>query len=229
MLPRKARPIEGVDASSLVGLQAAVFRSQQQRQSGLPRSATMPRGATRLGDDFLAARNRGVDERDARASADEARERARSESALERKSELYAARMRGEHPAADADSLVNWERKQYEPHGGRATLVSADMQRDAERRRWERDAAADVVRGGADEPPAGAERNSSLKRYLSEVVEEANAARSQVSAEHAKRARERSVRDELIAAKRAAVRATSAGNAPAPPPYLYDEQHSQTH
>jgi hypothetical protein len=211
MLPRKAKTIEGVDASSLVGLQAAVFRSQQQRLSGVPRNpaAAGPRGATRLGDDFLAARNRGVDERDARASEDDARERARSESALERKSELYAARMRGEHPPADADSLVNWERKQYEP---RATLVSADMQRDAERRRWERNAAADTARGDADEFPPGAERNSSLKRFLSEVVQETNASRSQASAEQAKRARERSARDELIAAKRAAVRATATGS-----------------
>ncbi|KAG8458692.1 hypothetical protein KFE25_012890 [Diacronema lutheri] len=204
MLPRKGKAIEGVDTSSLVGLHAAVYRAQQQRLGQAPRDLPAAASIGR-GRDLFATRNRGVDERDERVRESEARAQERAGSSLARKSELYAQLMRGS-AAEDAlgsaadESLVDWGRKQC----ARATLVSADMERDAERRAWERDAAAEVERGGP--PSAAVERNSSVKRFLDEVVQDTAAERERAAVERTQRDRERATRSELIASKRAALK-----------------------
>jgi hypothetical protein len=215
-LPRKGKAIEGVDSSSLLELQAIVFRAQLQRRGQQPLPPPAARGPLLHG---LEARNRGVDERDARVRDSEAIERARADSALERKSELYAQMMRGERTAdgsgEEAGSLVDWDRKRF----GRPELMSSDMQRDAERCRWERGAAAEVERGTHPSDGAAAEGpNTSVKRYLDEVVQEAETNREQAAFGRAKRDRDRADRTSIIAAKRAAVRkAASAAGSGAPP------------
>jgi hypothetical protein len=219
MLPRKGKSID-IGDSSLVDLQAAVYRCQQRRRGQQP---ALPPVAARRGprlrdDDIFATRNRGVDARDSRVMDSETREQERAESALERKAEQYAQMMRGEPVggsgdvlADGGDSLVDWDRKQLSrgEESGAATLVSDDMRRDAQRQRWERDAAAEA--GGGSAPSAGGgERNSSLKRYLSEVVEETTAEREHAVAERAKRERDKQSKSDLVAAKRAALRGAGA-------------------
>lgn len=200
-LPRKGKPISGVDSSSLLGLNAALFRAQQEKRQGLPRAPPAVPSAGR-GRDLFAARNRGVDERDERARESEERAQERTGSSLMRKSELYAEVMRGAAAsdalgAAAGESLVDWDRKQY----ARATLVSSDMQRDAERRIWERNATAEINASSAT-----VQHNSSVKRYLSEVVQEENDDRERAAAQRSKREQDRAARSGLIAAKRAALR-----------------------
>lgn len=207
-LPRKAQQIDGLDASSLIGLNAAVYAAQR-RRGGQPQSPADSAGRGR--GELFAQRNRGVEERDGRARECEANERERAGSSLGKKSALYAQIMRGDAAvealgATAGESLVNWDRKQH----AHATLVSSDMQRDAERRLWEREAAAEVARGA---PPPSEElgaRNSSVKRYLSDVVQEEMDDREHAVAERAKRERERAQRRDFVAAKRAAVRKATA-------------------
>ncbi|KAJ1630343.1 hypothetical protein T492DRAFT_1144614 [Pavlovales sp. CCMP2436] len=197
-LPRKGKAIEGVDSSSLLALQATVFRAQLQRrgQGALP--PPVARGP-RLRADAPEARNRGVDERDARVHESEQHAQRRADSALQRKSELYAQMMRGEAEGTGVEAgCIDWDRKRF----GRPELMSSDMQRDAERCR-----AAEVERGAVPSDGAAADGpNTSVKRYLDEVVQEASADREQAAIGRAKRDRDRADRSELIAAKRAAVR-----------------------
>lgn len=207
-LPRKAQQIDGLDASSLIGLNAAVYAAQRWR-GGQPQPPAGSAGRGR--GELFAQRNRGVEERDERARECEASERERAGSSLGKKSALYAQIMRGD--AADealgataGESLVNWDRKQH----ARATLVSSDMQRDAERRLWEREAAAEVARGALPPSEELGARNSSVKRYLSDVVQEEMDDREHAVAERAKRERKRAQRRDFVAAKRAAVRKAAA-------------------
>lgn len=194
-LPRRPKRIDGVsDAGSLVGLQAALYESEQRRRTGGSLDGPVERRAEKR--DLFSKRNEGVEARDERVRLVEAAETAATEGALARKAARYEQLMRGDvaEPGDGGDSVIDWERKQLDG----SCLVSDDMRRDAERRQWEADASRQI--SATQRAPEAS--NSAVKHFLSEVVAETEAGRAQLAASRSKRERERQTRAEMIAAKR---------------------------
>ncbi|GFR43914.1 hypothetical protein Agub_g5048 [Astrephomene gubernaculifera] len=163
VLPRKKQDIEGVSGSSILELQAQLYRAQENaklRASGaeLPdrRTSGLDVGA------LMKRRNAGVEERDrkdrleVKTTADRVGE---CYAALERKAQLYEKLARGEVEDEEDQFEVDFLRKPDRGEGppgqhrgssdpidtmlqavsGTGGMTSADMQRERERRAWEQE------------------------------------------------------------------------------------------
>ncbi|EFJ51105.1 hypothetical protein VOLCADRAFT_88415 [Volvox carteri f. nagariensis] len=159
-LPRKKQDIEGVSGSSILELQAQLYRAQENaklRSSGveLPDRRTSGLNVAAL----MKGRNAGVEERDkkdrleVKSTADRIGE---CYAALERKAQLYEKLARGEVEDDEDQYEVDFLRKGEEGPSGRSRsdgpldsmleavsgsggMLSADMQRERDRRAWERE------------------------------------------------------------------------------------------
>ncbi|GIL70768.1 hypothetical protein Vretimale_3851 [Volvox reticuliferus] len=157
-LPRKRQDIEGVSGSSILELQAQLYRVQENaklRANGVDLPDRRTAGLNVAA--FMKGRNAGVEERDRRdkleikSTADRVGE---CYAALERKAQLYEKLARGEIEDDDEHYEVDFLRKTNEGPSGRPGLggeldtmlqavsgtggmMSADMQRERERRAWE--------------------------------------------------------------------------------------------
>ena len=195
MLPRRGKKIDGVDSSSMLGLQAAIFKSEQRRNAAAPAA---PRAASSQGKkDVFSRVNRGVTERDDRVLREEATTSTVKADALLRKSAHYARIARGDEGApghnGGGDGLIDWDRKRWEE----ATLLSSDMKRDISRRRWEEEARSHMM----SSTPGFPVMHSS--HFIHEVSAETAAGRERTVALKSKRNDERAAREEAILAKRA--------------------------
>jgi len=187
---RSSKRIDGVDPSSMVGLQAALYRSEQRRKGlGGP-------GTSRT--DKFHRKNPGVELRDERVLGEERAAHMTAARALDRKSSAYARIVRGEEELLpDGEhALVDFERKRWEE----ASMLSEDMRRDLTRRRWEADALMDTKsRGATDDEPRHCNKD-----LLSEVAAEASLERERHATTQLKRERDLADRRQAIAAKRRA-------------------------
>ncbi|GLI58636.1 hypothetical protein VaNZ11_000373 [Volvox africanus] len=157
-LPRKRQDIEGVSGSSILELQAQLYQAQENaklRASGMDLPDRRTSGLNVAA--FMKGRNAGVEDRDrkdkleVKSTADRMGE---CYAALERKAQLYEKLARGEVEDDDEHYEVDFLRKGNEGPSGRPGLsgeldtmlqavsgtggmMSADMQRERERRAWE--------------------------------------------------------------------------------------------
>ncbi|KDD76671.1 hypothetical protein H632_c142p0 [Helicosporidium sp. ATCC 50920] len=204
ILPRKKRVIEGVSGSSLLGLQAALYDSQQGGPTSTPsltRREGLSTGLFRHGKaEGLAGRNKGIDARNASDAAKSEASKAQAATALERKARLYEDLAAGRASTeAGKDFEVDFESKLLSFNasdrsessapvntremamGGGGGLCSADMAREWERRAWEH---------GLDVEAAEAAAREARKQIIKEVNAEVVAERARAAQERLKRTAE---------------------------------------
>jgi len=203
-LPRAARAIENVSASSLVTLRAVVLSERERARtaratasagtSGHAREGALARPRLASGGRVEAKKNRGVEAR-AAADGDGARtgraDASDVRTALERKAAVYERLSRGEvvDDGSNVDEhAVDFDAKARERDADAdadawarpgAGLMSDDMRRELERREWER---------GIDAEEIEAERAAAARRVVFDIERETE--RERDAREDAKRRRD---------------------------------------
>lgn len=200
-LPRAARAIENVSASSLVTLRAVVLSERERARTARATASAGTSGNAREGalarprlasGGRAEAKNRGVEAR-AAADGDGARtgraDASDVRTALERKAAVYERLSRGEvvDDGSNVDErAVDFDAKAREWDAGAdawarpgAGLMSDDMRRELERREWER---------GIDTEEIEAERAAAARRVVFDIERETE--RERDAREDAKRRRD---------------------------------------